>query len=402
MMQCRETDVMLELKNNQNFVEHPLKVLHLISSRGLYGAERIIINLIAAMDHPIFAHHLALLSVEKNPNIEFVEAVREKQAISHIVPCRKWIDMEALHQVRKLIKQERIDIVHCHEMKGRLYGLLTTLGTKTRIITTNHNWIRSDFLTTCFESLDAFYIRFFPKIIAVSPEVQKLMCRYLIPKGKIQVIINGIDMNEFRLDKAAGNMIRKKFGIDRNVPLIGSVGRISPEKGQKYLIAAAVKALRVFPDARFLLVGDGFQREAMKKYAAHLGISDRVIFAGFQKNISEFYSALDMFVLPSILEGTPMALLEAMSVQIPVIATRVGGVGRIIQNGQNGLLVSPANSEELAEAIIRLLQNPSEADNLSKNALCTISEKYSSHKMANEYIKLYTELTSKSGVETIN
>jgi glycosyltransferase involved in cell wall biosynthesis len=392
---------MLEHKKNKNLAAPPLKVLHLISSRGLYGAERIVINLIAAMDRRRFVHHLALLRVEKNPNTEFVEAVREKQAVPHIVLCRKWIDMEALRQVKKLIKQERIDIVHCHEMKGRLYGLLATIGTKARIITTNHNWIRSDFLVSCFESLDAFYIRFFPKIIAVSPEVRELMRRYLIPGNKINVIINGIDMDEFRQDKAGGNMIRKELRIDRNIPLIGAFGRISPEKGQKYLIAAAVQVLKIFPEARFLIVGDGFQGEAMKEYATNLGISDRVIFAGFRKNISAFYSALDLFVLPSILEGTPMALLEAMSAKTPVIATRVGGVGRIIQNGQNGLLVSPANSEELAEAIIRLLQNSVEADNLSKNALCTISEKYSSQKMAGEYIKLYTELTLERDVETI-
>ncbi|MDM8554708.1 glycosyltransferase family 4 protein [Desulfococcaceae bacterium HSG7] len=385
---------MLECKKDKNLVAPPLKILHLISSRGLYGAERIVINLIAAMDHRCFVHQLALLRVEKNPNIEFIEAVREKQAVSHIVLCRKWIDMEALRQVRKLIKQERIDIVHCHEMKGRLYGLLATIGTKTRIITTNHNWIRSDFLVSCFESMDAFYIRFFPKIIAVSPEVQKLMCRYLVPDKKIQVIINGIDMNEFQQDKAARNMIRKELGINRNISLIGAFGRISPEKGQKYLIAAAVQVLNIFPEARFLIVGDGFQGEEMKEYATCLGISDRVIFAGFRKNISEFYSALDLFVLPSILEGTPMALLEAMSAKTPVIATRVGGVGRIIQNRKNGLLVSPANSEELAGAIIRLLQNSAEAKNLAKNALCTVSEKYSSQKMADEYIRLYTELTS--------
>jgi len=393
---------MSEPNKNKNFVAPPLKVLHLISSRGLYGAERIVINLIAAMDPRHFVNHLALLRVEKNPNMEFVETVREKHAVSHIVLCRKWIDMEALKQVRELIKQEGINIVHCHEMKGRLYGLLATIGTKARIITTNHNWIRSDFLVSCFESLDAFYIRFFPKIIAVSPEVRKLMRRYLIPDKKIEVIINGIDINEFKQDKAAGNRIRKAFGLERNIPLIGAFGRISPEKGQKHLIAAAVQVLKVFPETRFLIVGDGFQKEEMKEYAAHLGISDRVIFAGFRKNIASFYSALDLFVLPSILEGTPMALLEAMSAKLPVIATRVGGVGRIVQNGKNGLLVSPANPEELASVIVRLLQTPTQAEKLAKNALHTISERYSSEKMTGEYMKLYTELISERGSRTQN
>ncbi|MCI5224680.1 MAG: glycosyltransferase family 1 protein [Candidatus Electrothrix sp. AR4] len=294
-----------------------------------------------------------------------------------------------------MIEEESIDIVHCHEMKGLLYGLLAARGTRARLITTNHNWIRSDFLVTCFETLDALYIRFFPKIIAVSQEVQELMRRYWISAKKIQVIINGIDMDEFRRDKSAGERIRKEFDLDKNVPLIGAFGRISPEKGQKYFITAANQVLKVLPDARFLIVGEGFQSEEMQAYAARLGIADRVIFSGFQSNIAEFYSALDLFVLPSLIEGTPMALLEAMSSELPVIASRVGGVGRIIQNGENGLLVAPADAQELALAITRLLQHPAEAKKMAKNALNTIARKYSANKMTDECMKLYTELIHK-------
>ena len=377
-----------------NSTKYPLKVLHLISSRGLYGAERIIINLTAATDRRRFIPCMALLQAANSPNSEFVEAVRRKQASIHIISCRKWIDLEAMKQIRRLIRQECIDIVHCHEMKGRLYGLLATIGTKARIITTNHNWIGSSFIVTCFESLDAFYIRFFPKIIAVSPEVHELMSRYQIPDKRIEVVINGIDMNEFRKNKAQGHMIRKEFDIDRNSKLIGTFGRISPEKGQKYFVDAAVRVLKAFPEAQFLVVGDGFNEKEIKEYTARLGIANRLIFAGFRKDISKFYSALDLFVLPSIREGTPMVLLEAMSAGVPVVATQVGGVGHIIQNGENGLLVSPANSIELGAAIVRLLRNPTEANKLAKNALCTISEKYSSLKMADKYMKLYTQITS--------
>ncbi|MCI5144430.1 MAG: hypothetical protein D3923_02640, partial [Candidatus Electrothrix sp. AR3] len=146
--QEEEKDVLAAGENRQG---PPLKVLHLISSRGLYGAERIIINLTAATDHRRFIPHLALLRTEAFPNIELIEAVREKQAVPHVILCQKWLDREALRKIKQLIQEEEIDIVHCHEMKGRLYGLLATIGLKTRLITTNHNWIRSSFLVTCFE-----------------------------------------------------------------------------------------------------------------------------------------------------------------------------------------------------------------------------------------------------------
>ncbi len=370
----------------------PLKVFHLISSRGLYGAERVVINLIADTDRDRFTSTLVLLRNKENPNIELLEAVREKQAKTYSIACRRWIDRKALRLLNQLIKEEGIDIVHCHELKGRLYGLLATKGTAARLITTNHNWIRSDFLVTCFEFLDAFYIRFFPRIIAVSPEVQQLMRRYLIPDKKMQMIINGIDMQEFRKDQTAGRKIRNELGIDAGSPLIGAFGRISPEKGQKYFIAAAVRVLAVFPEARFLIVGDGFQEEEMKQYAAGLGVLDQLVFAGFRQNIAAFYSALDVFVLPSLIEGTPMALLEAMAAELSVIASNVGGVGRIIQDGKNGMLVSPADEEELAAAVVRLLRNPAKAKNMAENALFTIAEKYSAKKMSAEYMKIYTEV----------
>jgi glycosyltransferase involved in cell wall biosynthesis len=380
-------------QNRQNTGEQqPLNVLHLISSRGLYGAERIILNLISATDRSRFTPSIALLQAADYPNMELIEAAQAKNAQGHVITCRKWIDIEAVRQTRERIRQENIALVHCHEMKGRLYGLFAAMGTPARLITTNHNWIRSDFLVTCFESLDAFYIRFFPKIVAVSPEVRQLMRRYLTPDKKMRVIINGIDMQEFRRDAEARNRIRREFKIAPKTPLIGAFGRISPEKGQKYFLAAAAQVLKAFPDARFILVGDGVQGEEMRLHAVELGISDAVIFAGFRPNVAAFYSALDIFILPSLLEGTPMALLEAMSTQLPVIASEVGGVGRIVQNEKNGLLVPPANAEELASAMIRLLRHPEEADRMAVDALTTIAERYSAKKMTDAYMNLYTEL----------
>ncbi|MCI5164914.1 MAG: glycosyltransferase [Candidatus Electrothrix sp. GM3_4] len=370
----------------------PHKILHLISSRGMYGAERIILNLIGATDRRRFTPSLALLQVKGYPNKELVEAAQAKDAQGHVFICQRWVDPEALRQVRKLIYSEGITLVHCHEMKGRLYGLLATVGTSARLITTNHNWIRSDLLVTCFETFDAFYIRFYPKIIAVSPEVKQLMRRYFIPEKKIQVIINGIDIEEFRRKKSAGKKIREEFGIAPETPLIGAIGRISPEKGQKYFIDAAAQLLKAFPKARFVIVGEGVQGEAMRNYVVEIGLSDKIIFAGFRADIAACYSALDIFVLPSLLEGTPMALLEAMATGLPIVATDVGGVGRIIQDGENGLLISPADTDKLATGISTLLADSTKADQLAKNAICTVESKYSAQKMSEDYMALYDEV----------
>jgi glycosyltransferase involved in cell wall biosynthesis len=372
----------------------PPKVLHLINSRGLYGAERVLVNLIAATDQQRYSTQFCLLQTVNCPNQELLDAIRDKHVQPHVIPCRRWVDSAAVRQLKTLLQDERIDIIHSHGMKGRLYGLLAAIGLPVRIITTHHNWIRSGFLEACFESLDAFYIRFYPKIIAVSPEVQQDMRRYLVPAKKIQVVINGIDMQEFRRNNEARERIRHEFSITPETPFIGTIGRISPEKGQRYFIEAAAQVLESFPQACFVLVGDGGQGEEMRSYAESLGIADKVIFVGFRTDIAQWYSALDIFVLPSLLEGTPMALLEAMSTGIPVVATDVGGVGHIIQDGENGLLVPSADASKLAAAMNKMLCDLSWAGQLAKNGVGTVEQRYSARKMSEEYIALYDEILS--------
>lgn len=372
----------------------PPKVLHLINSRGLYGAERVLVNLVAALDRQRYTPQFCLLQTMNCPNHELLDAVKSKQVQLHLIPCRRWIDPTAVRELKKLLKEECVDIIHSHGMKARLYGLLVTPGTSVHILTTHHNWIRSSLIETCFELLDAFYIRFYPKIVAVSYEVEQDMRRYLISAKKIQLIINGIDMQEFQQNQQAGERIRNEFGIAPERPLIGTIGRISPEKGQKYFIEAAAQVLKSYPHACFVLVGDGGQGEEIRAYSDELGITDKVIFAGFRTDIAEWYSALDIFILPSLLEGTPMALLEAMSASVPVVATDVGGVGHIVQDEENGLLVPPENANKLATGIRRLLADPTWTAQLAKNGLRTVASRYSAKKMAENYMALYDQIAS--------
>ncbi len=379
-------------KNTTN--SSPPKVLHLINSRGLYGAERVLVNLIAATDRQRYSPQFCLLRTMSCPNQELLDAVTSKQVQPYVIPCRRWIDLAAVRQLKKLLKEERIDIIHSHGMKARLYGLLAAPGIPVRTITTHHNWIRSSLIETCFELLDAFYIRFYPKIVAVSPEVQQHMQRYLIPKKNTQVIINGVNMLEFRKNHTDRVRIRDEFSIAPETPLIGAIGRISPEKGQKFFIEATAQVLKSYPKACFVLVGDGGQSEEMRAYAEALGIARNVIFTGFRTDIAGWYSALDIFVLPSLLEGTPMALLEAMSTGVPVVATDVGGVGHIVQDEKNGLLVPSANADKLATGIKRLLTDSTWMTQLAKNGLSTVASRYSAEKMAENYMTLYDEVAS--------
>lgn len=370
----------------------PIKVLHLISSRGLYGAERVIINIIASSNRKLVVPSLGLLQASNLGSEELHEAIREKEGVVYTIPCHKWIDIKAIKLLTKLLETETIDIIHCHGMKARLYGLFVSMFTNVKIITTHHNWTKSDFRTSIFEIIDAFYIRFFSKIIAVSSDVAKTLTRLLISQEKIEVIINGIDTDEFQINTIEREKLRRELGIEKDCIFIGTFGRMSHEKGQKYFIEACLLISQANQNTRFIIVGDGPKEQELKNYAKEIGIINKILFVGFQKNMQKFYSAIDIFVLPSLIEGTSMVLLEAMSCGIPVIATGVGGNLSVIDNGVDGMIVPPMKSDELSNTILRIMNDKNYQFFLSKNSRDKIVRYYSSKKMADKYSDVYLEI----------
>lgn len=372
----------------------PMNILHLISSRGLYGAERVLINLVKHYDKRKITPYVALLRDSRAPAHELIEKVIQGGGREIVVPCRKWLDLKALNQVCASVRQHEIDLLHCHEMKGRLYGLFVSKRLYLPTLTTHHNWIRNKLSTTVFEALDAFYIRFFNKIIPVSAGVKKMLNKIAIPDKQMTVILNGIDLPEFRGDKYAARALRQSLKIDIEAPIVGIVGRLSIEKGHSFFLEAAQKVLQKNPYTRFIVVGDGELRNELQNQTRALMIENAVHFTGFQKNIADFYALMDICVMPSLLEGTPMALLEAMAAGVPMIASETGGIPRIITNGYNGVLVKPADSQALANAILQLMEPPTDCQYLSTNAQKTIQAKYSATRMTRQYEDEYRRLLS--------
>jgi glycosyltransferase involved in cell wall biosynthesis len=187
-----------------------------------------------------------------------------------------------------------------------------------------------------------------------------------VPREKIQVIWNGINLQAFRQpDRRKTEEFRGRFA-GGSQKLIGTVTRLREEKGNRYLIQAAREVLRDFPEARFVLAGEGPERARLEKLAAQLGIQDRVHFAGFVRDVPAALAAFDVAVIPSLREGFGLALAEAMAAGRPVIATRVGGMVEMVEQDKNALLVPPADSRSLAQAIVQLLKNPVQAGRLGE------------------------------------
>jgi glycosyltransferase involved in cell wall biosynthesis len=371
-----------------------MRILHLISSGGLFGAERVAVELSKSLKKTYHCEPiLGVIRNVYNPHEEILEEAERNDILHTVFSCRSQLDFRLVFSIREFIKKNRIDIIHCHGYKSNFYGLLASKG-QVPSVTTNHNWLTAHWKLKTYCLLDSLWIRFFDRIIAVSNEVKNDMLRFKIPKEKISMIDNGIALERFAKQVETNNTMKDQLGFDEKTRIIGTIGSLGIEKGHIYLLEAARQILDRVKDLRFLIVGDGPLRKPLEEKSEKLGIKEQVIFMGQRKDIPELLMAMDIFVLPSIKEGLPMALLEAMAAKRPVIATRVGAIPKVIENKDTGVLVEPKDIKGLRDAIMNLLSDPGRMDLLARKGFDRVCMDFSSDEMGKNYLKLYTEITN--------
>lgn len=229
--------------------------------------------------------------------------------------------------------------------------------------------------------------------MAVSHAVKRGLCEYYgLPPKRVIVIENAIDAQRIAQHQPADILaIRQKLGIASNTFLIGTVAAMRDQKGHTYLLRAAPHVLAELPQAVFLLVGDGDLRIALERETHNLGVADRIIFAGWRNDVIDVLYALDLFVLPSLWEGLPLSVLEAMAAARPIVATAVDGTAEVIKNEVDGLLVPPANPTALSQAILRVAHDPHMADRLRASGRAKVLTKYDVAVMIRRYVNLYRQ-----------
>ena len=232
-------------------------------------------------------------------------------------------------------------------------------------------------------------------LIAVSKYTKKELTEfYDVDEEKIHVIYNGVDVQKFKpnRDKAG---LRRELGLDEKQKIILYVGRLYQRKGLTTLLQSIPKVIQNFRNVKIVISGEGFKQneEKLTRLAEKLNIENSVSFVGYfpDEKLPDLYAASDIFVLPALYENFPFAILEAQSTGLPVISTKVGGIPELVTDSKNGLLVDPANSEQLTEGIMTLLQNPEFAEELGKRGRRLVEEKFSWRLMTNEVVDLYSK-----------
>lgn len=368
-----------------------VKVLHLLSSTGYHGAENMAAELIHQLTETGVKNYLGVFYNNKNSNMDILKIVNPYLVDGVVFPCKGKMDIKTILLLRKYIRDNEIDIIHSHKYKTNFYSYIARLGTKSKLVSTCHNWLGYDFNMRFYAKLDKYILRNFNVVVGVSDEVVQELNNY-VPAPKIRKIENGIDVQRYRrvMEK---DEAKKALGLEGK-QVIGFVGRLSPEKGISYLLQATYKLVSEGHDLSTIIVGDGDNLDALKAEVKSLGIEDRVVFTGKRDDTPLIYSALDVFVLPSLKEAFPMVILEAMACGVPIVATRVGDIPRIIESNVSGLIVEIRDVTALRQAIQYLLLDTKKADHLAITASKVVYDSYSSTFMANKYEAVYAQVIS--------
>jgi len=357
-------------------------VLHLIESSETGGAETVVISLVENLDRNRYRSFVCLLSDG------WLNTQLQRRGIETMVISQpRSVDFLWIYRVYRTLRDRSIHVMHSHEFATNVYGSLLSLVSGIPIVTTAHG--KNYYAEKWRRRLAYRFAARQSTMVAVSEDLKRFLTQRVgIPPGNIRVVHNGIDLHRYALSERHSTT-RKDLGIDARQPVIGTVGNLFAVKGQTYLLRACAVVARDFPDFVLLVAGEGGQLGALEDEARSLGIGGNVKFLGFREDVPYLLQAMDVFVLPSLSEGLPLSILEALALQKPIVASNVGGIPEVVKDGVTGYLVPSKDPKALAEKIILLLHHPQVAADFVKEGRKRVEEAFSLEQMIQEYQSLY-------------
>jgi len=312
-----------------------------------------------------------------------------------ISPLRDWMTLIKLY---RLFRDRRPHIVHTHTAKAGTVGRLAArLAGVPVVVHTFHGHVFHDYFgplqTRVFIGIERFLASLSDRIVTVSDGQRRELADYGVASlDKIAVVPLGFELDALLKCESLRGQLRRELGIPEGMALVGVVARLTAIKNHRLFLDAARLVVEAGQEAMFLVVGDGELRAELEAYVAELGLAERVIFTGWRRDLSRIYSDLDVVVLSSLNEGTPVSLIEAMAAAKPVVATRVGGVSDVVLDKKSGYLVQSKDMEGLTGGILALLRAPDKAREMGLAGRAAVHPKYASETLLANVEKLYLEL----------
>lgn len=367
-----------------------IRILHVLASGAVGGGTTHLLSLVGGLDPERFELHVACS--DDGPLLGDLARFGVR---THRVAMTRKLNPAAMVRLASIILHERIDQVHFHGTRAGLAACPAAVLTGRVRIYTVHGWSfhprGSAWLERIARLLEHMIVRFSQRVICVGDSDRRLGLRLgILAEPRSRVIPNGVLPEAFMPRPEDRRALRAELALPEDWLLVSLFGRLTEQKGQRTFLEAARRLSG--QKARFMLVGDGEDREALIQLARDMGLADRVIFTGFRQDVPRLLSATDVVVLPSLWEGLPICLLEAMAAGRPVIASAVDGSVEVVLPGQTGLLVPPDHPQALAEAIAFLMDHPLARERLGARGQERVRQLYSLSDMLRATGAVYTEL----------
>ncbi len=365
-----------------------INILLFIETGGPGGAERVLFNIAREIDRDIFNPLVCL----PRKGWLYYKLAEEKIKTFIIKSNLKKFDFLWSLRLARLILEKKVDILHSHLLDANFYGSIASLFTKTPHVATEHGNIHYLNLNKKVVFKYLFINKFSEKIVAVSNFTAQKLKKIIKNGKKISVIYNGIDLTPFNR-KESREKILQKIGINKKDAVIAiCVANYYAIKGHRFLIDAFYSIKNKIPNLYILCFGKGDLMEKLIKKVKDLKIEDRFLIMGFRDNIYKILMASDIFVLPSLSEAFPISILEAMGAGLPVIATEVGGIPEIIENGKSGFIIRPKDVDELADKIFILAKDKNLRENMGQYSKNLVQKKFDIKLMISSYQNIYKSL----------
>ncbi|MBU1087432.1 MAG: glycosyltransferase [Candidatus Omnitrophica bacterium] len=373
----------LRKKNNFSF-GCCYNILYTMNSAEIAGSEKALILLLRRLNRKKF--NPIVMCPAQGPLIKRLR----KENVRVLVNIQKSrFGLSTLYNLVQILKRENIDLVHLHSTRVHaIIAKLLRIPVVERINMTRHKYIWS---FSKFVFIDRLMSCFVDRFIIVSEALKRDMIKRKISKRKLLTIYNGIDWNELT-EPSEIIKTKRELSLSDDDIVIGVIGRLVKQKGHKYFIEAAVSILEKFPKAKFLIVGNGPLEKDLKSFVKKAGIDNNVIFTGFRNDIANLLEIMDIFVLPSIWEPLSNALLEAMAIGKPIVATNVDGTAEALNHNYSGLLIKPEDSSEIAKAVVKLLENKEKALKMGMAAKEVVKARFCLEGMAKRTEDVYLDL----------
>jgi glycosyltransferase involved in cell wall biosynthesis len=378
----------------------PINVLDLRDTHEIGGPGKTILESYRAIDHSRFNLHLGVFRrAGDREDTPFLEAARAFGLPIHEIRAGGPYDLGQIWRLAALVRRQRFDIVHPHEASSDVLTYAMSLLHRVPIVSTAHGWIGNSPKQRLMIDLDKRVLRRFDRVIAVSAKMQRDLLAAHVPAGKITLLHNAIVLEKYRRTNETG-ALEALVGRPLPRPILVSIGRLSPEKGHADFVDALARVAAAGRHVTTVMAGDGPSRADLVARIRAAGLEEWVHLPGYVKQPARVLQDADLMVLPSHTEGLPNAALEALAMEVPVLATNVGGTPEVLEDGVTGRLVPPHSSEALAAAILDFLEHPATWRQWARCGRQTVENQFDFAVRTRKLEAIYVEMMEQQAART--